>query len=108
MQLLTDDVKAIIPALYSTDDGDTDTLGARMVTVKFFTPWSNWTWYVLEGAEEDGDYLFYGYVEGLENEFGYFTLRELEQVKGPFGLTIERDLYWTPKPISEIATEMYR
>ena len=46
-------------------------------------------------------------MEGLENEFGYFSLRELESIRGPFGLTIERDLYWTPKPIREIAKDFY-
>jgi len=65
------------------------------VLVKFFAPDSNWTWYVTEGEkQEDGDWRFFGLVEGHETELGYFMLSELQSAKGPFGLKIERDLYF--------------
>jgi hypothetical protein len=52
------------------------------------------------------DMLFFGYVSifGDHNdEWGYFRLSELESVKcPPFGMSIERDLYFDPKPISEV------
>lgn len=35
------------------------------------------------------------------DEWGYFSLDELESVRGMFGLGIERDLYCGEKPISE-------
>jgi len=46
--------------------------------------------------------LFFGYVIGHEEEWGYFLLSELESVRGPGGLTIERDLYFKPGPFSQI------
>jgi hypothetical protein len=50
---------------------------------------------VVEGNEqEDGDWLFFGLVDGMEREWGYFVLSELQSIKGPFGLTIERDLHY--------------
>jgi hypothetical protein len=49
------------------------------------------TWYA---TEFDGEDLFFGLVDGLEKEFGYFSLSELESVDGPFGVGIERDLYF--------------
>ena len=62
------------------------------IVVKFFTPDSSWTWYATEGQEqEDGDWLFYGLVDGLCKEYGYFTLNELKKVRGRFGLPVERD-----------------
>lgn len=67
--------------------------------VKFFTPWSNWTWYA---TEFDGEDTFFGLVYGFERELGYFSLRELEKIRGPMGLCIERDLYFTPRKLSEI------
>ena len=70
--------------------------------VKFFTPDSNWTWYATEGSEEDGDFVFFGYVCGFENEFGYFRLSELQEARGPLGLAIERDLYFEPTPLSKL------
>ena len=44
--------------------------------------------------EATGDYLFFGYVVGFENELGYFVLSELESVSY-HGLRIERDVFFT-------------
>jgi|GEM_PF-635417 len=73
-----------------------------IVQVKFFTPWTNWTWY---GIEFDGKDIFFGWVVGLEKEFGSFSLSELQSLKGPAGLKIERDIYFEPKPISQVMKE---
>ncbi len=75
-----------------------------MAHVKFFTPDSNWTWYA---TEFDGQDTFFGLVDGLDKELGYFSLAELEQVKGRMGLPIERDLHWHPKTLEEIAPELF-
>lgn len=93
-----DDLKAQIPKLYSQD-------GAKDATVyvKFFTPWSNWTWFITEGEDRDGDYLMFGYTIGMEREWGYISLNELSSVTGPFGLKIERDIHFSPKPKSQIS-----
>ena len=40
--------------------------------------------------------FFFGLAIGLEIELGYWSLAELEQVRGPLGLPIERDLYFEP------------
>jgi hypothetical protein len=34
--------------------------------------------------------------------FGYFSLKELQEVKGPIGLPIEKDLYYEPKSLKEL------
>ncbi|KEQ51832.1 DUF2958 domain-containing protein [Sphingobium chlorophenolicum] len=58
---------------------------------KFFNPLSPATWLVTELAQ-DGDTLF-----GLADpgfgcpELGYFSLREIEGIRLPYGLRIERD-----------------
>jgi Protein of unknown function (DUF2958) len=86
-----------------------------MVVCKFFTPDADWTWYAIEGSpvDEDGyydtdkekvDFLFFGLVSGIAVELGYFSLAELESVRGPFGLRIERDLYFEPTRLSEVKT----
>ena len=36
-----------------------------IVHTKFFTPDSNWTWYVTEGETEEDDFRFFGYVCGM-------------------------------------------
>jgi hypothetical protein len=79
-----------------------------MVVCKFFTPDSNWTWYAFtasggaDNEQEPKDVQFFGLVEGHETEFGYFWLSELENVRGPMGLHIERDLHWIPITVSEL------
>ena len=70
-----------------------------LAQVKFFTPDSNWTWYA---SEFDGEDIFFGLVSGFEVELGYFSLKELQEVKGPLGLPIERDLHFEPKTLKEL------
>jgi hypothetical protein len=53
-------------------------------------------------SEFDQDDIFFGLVSGFELEFGYFSLSELQSVKGPLGLPIERDLHFEPKSLREL------
>jgi hypothetical protein len=96
MELLPDEVRKTLPPLYA-QEGESE----HTVHVKFFTPDANWTWYATEGSPEGDDFIFFGYIIGLANEWGYFSLNELKTIRGPLGLAIERDLYFTPAPISE-------
>jgi hypothetical protein len=94
MRLLTPEVEHSLPPL-----GSTDGLGDRAVAqVKFFTPWTSWTWYATE--YDPGERVFFGKVIGHEIELGYFSLDELEAICGPGGLRIERDLHWIPKSLA--------
>jgi len=108
MDLLTKEICQKIPALYSQEEKKPEDV---KIIVKFFTPWSHWTWYATEadGFDNNGDIVslatlpnwkelqdvrFFGFVAGDFPELGYFHLRELESVNGPFGLRIERDLHY--------------
>ena len=110
MKLLTDEIRKKLPPLYSQDGKG----GKAVVYVKYFTPSSSWTWLATEGepvldesGKQEVDFKFFGLVEGHEKELGYFLFSELEDVRGPMGLPIERDLYWQPKTLEEIAPEMF-
>jgi len=91
--LLTKAIEKKLPALYSQEH-----VKDPIAQVKFFTPWSNWTWYATEYDSKD---IFFGKVVGLDTELGYFSLSELKQLHGPWGLGIERDLHWKPRPLSQ-------
>ena len=80
MKLLTAELRAKLPTLYSQEKSEDPTVHA-----KFFCPWSNWTWFVTEGKPEEDDFLFFGYVIGQDEEWGYFVLSELESVNSPAG-----------------------
>ena len=60
-----------------------------------------------DSKNEIVDFQFFGLVDGQEKELGYFMLGELEEVRGPMGLPIERDLHWQPKTLAEIAPERF-
>ena len=96
MKLLTKEIRKKLPPLYSTEEVPT---GEKVCVVKFFDPCGSWTWYAVE---YDGKDLFFGLVDGLEMEWGYFSLSELAAVKGPFGLGIERDLYFGMPKMKDI------
>ncbi len=88
-----------IPALYSTED-----IKNPLCQLKLFTPDANWTWYIIE--IDDANELCFGYVIGHEKELGYFSLRELESVRGALDLPIERDLAFVPTPLDKVQ-ELY-
>ena len=96
MQLLTKELRAKLPKLYETEDIPVE---EKTAVVKFFSPDGSWTWY---GVEFDGKDLFFGLVDGFEKEWGYFSLKELQSVRGSLGLPIERDLYFKPTKIKDI------
>ena len=96
MKLLTKAIRSRLPPLGSTDHLPHDEI---TVQAKFFTPDSSWTWYP---AEFDGVDTFFGLVVGFEVEAGLFSLSELESVRGPWGLPIERDRWFKPVPLSQV------
>lgn len=100
MRLLTEKLRQRLPDLYAQHEEG----GNAVAQVKFFTPDANWTWY---GIEYDGEDLFFGLVDGHVKELGYFSLSELRKATGPMGLPIERDRHWKPRPLKEIAPELF-
>ena len=95
--MLTKEIAKKLPKLYETEKVPES---EKVLVVKYFCPWNNWTWY---GAEyEPEDKLFFGFVEGFEKEWGYFSLEELESIKGPWGLKIERDYHFNPTKFKDL------
>jgi len=95
MRLIPKSIAKTIPNI-----GETEGQGAEAIAyVKLYHPRSEWTWYI---TEFDGEDLCFGLVQGFEEEFGYFSLKELESVKDDWGLGIERDLYYEPCPVRQV------
>lgn len=95
MELLTKEIRERLPELGTTDGQ----YGNAVVQAKFFDPTGSWTWYA---TEFDGKDEFFGLVDGFEVELGPFSLSELESVRGRFGLGIERDIHFQPRPLREL------
>jgi len=65
--------------------------------VKLFCPWGGATWLLTELDPEDPDIAFGLCDLGMGcPELGSVRLSEFKSVRGPGGLTIERDLYFRP------------
>ena len=94
MKLLTKANRKSLPPLYSQEN-----VADPIAQVKFFDPCSQWTWFA---TEFDGTDTFFGLVIGHETELGYFSLAELQRVRNRFGLGIERDMWFTPTPLSKL------
>lgn len=97
MKLITQELAKKLPKLYETEH---DPVEEKTAIVKLFHPASNWTWYAIEF---DGDDLCWGLVNGHESEFGYFSLSELSKIVDRFGLGIERDIFFRPTKVKELA-----
>lgn len=97
MKLLTKEILKKVPKLYAQDGKGME----AVAYAKFFDPCGSWTWYMTEYDPETGE--AFGLVKGFEDELGYFSIPELETVKGKLGLGIERDRWFQSKKLSEIA-----
>ena len=70
------------------------------VICKLFDPCGSAIWYLLEYDPEEK--IAFSYVAKMTaDEIGYVSLEELESIERPFRLTIERDLYFLQKKLTE-------
>jgi len=99
MQLLPQAIAATLPALYTTEE---TRVGEKVLLVKFFDPYTQWTWYACEYDPEER--IFFGYVVGQEKEWGEFSLDELESLMMLDGVTprIERDVNFAPTSFKDL------
>ena len=96
--MLRDDLGALLPPLYAQKALDEDAI----VYVHFFNPCGVGDWWITEGSVKDDDFIMFGLCDLGFPELGYVSLDELQGVRGPLGLGIERDLHWTPKTLREV------
>ena len=98
MQLITNQIKKKLPKLYETDGVPSED---KVVVCKFFNPMGRGTWYVVEGEERDGDFVFYGLIDFKFQEWGYFKLSDLSEIELPYRMKIERDKSFKPEKVEK-------
>ncbi len=129
MKLITAATAPLLIAAYQ-HSGDTGKSG-QIILAKFFTPWAGCTWWITEGmpvgdagdaiAAEYHDWLapkadsynwhLFGFADiGAPEcaELGYTMLADLQSVRGPGGLRIERDTNYDDHNINEVLIEYGR
>jgi len=83
--------------------GNQENVKDPVVVAKFFNPTGAGTWYATEYYPQTQEFFGFVSIFGDHNdEWGYFSLSELESYRGKFGLGIERDLFFEPCPISQV------
>lgn len=95
MKLLTKEILKKLPPIYANEFKDPKDV---KVIAKFFNTGSAQIWYATEFDPKEK--MFFGFVNlGWDDtaELGYFSLAELEEIRGCWGLGVERDLYWNPE-----------
>lgn len=101
MQLMTKKLEKALPPLNSQDGKGDDAIAYA----HYFHPLSSWDWYATE--YDMNDRLFFGFVFGNDEEWGYFSLTEMEETR-VHGVRMEWDLHFTPRTIREIKEERNR
>ena len=115
MKLIT---KAISTKLHKADQAFTETgETSKPVIVKFFTPWGAASWFIVSGTpldaingepcepEQAKDWHLFGYCDlGIPDcaELGYVLLSQLQAIRGQFGLTVERDMYYGQHSLADV------
>lgn len=103
MQLMTKAITQAAQKQYALGSNVND----QKAVAKFFDPTGSWTWYLMNQDPTNPDYLW-GIVTGQDADFGKFTipgsfsLSELQAHRGHWGLGIERDRHFRPRPAHEI------
>lgn len=93
-ELIPKEMAAGIPPLYATEEEADPIARVRLFSL------SGWMWLVTEYDAERGE--AFGLVRGFEEEWGYFSIREMEALNRSKGFdVVERDLHFEPKPVSE-------
>ena len=78
----------------------------QKVVAKYFDPAGNWKWFLMNKHKDD-DYCW-GIVKGNAIEMGSFSIKELENIRLPFGLTIERDTSFKPMKAQDVWDKLNR
>ena len=95
MKLMTKAIENKFRTKYPLMSQDGKGMNADVV-VKYFAPIGAGTWLITEAnPTDDGDWEMFGYCTlfGDVWEWGYVMLSELQDIRLPYGLGIERDKY---------------
>ena len=84
--------------------GDQSEISDPIIVAKFFNPCGSQTWYASEYDQQTG--VCFGYVTGMYfDEWGRFSVHELEALKLPYGLGIERDIFFKETRFKQLIQE---
>ena len=100
MSLMTKELEKRFEAQGYTGDKEAKDI---IVIAKFFNPIGVGTWFCYEYEQEDRIFWCFANLGDPDfAELGTVSLDEMESLNLPFGLKIERDLYFTECSLQEV------
>lgn len=105
-KLMTKELEERMPKLYETEEIETDD---KIALVKYYIPHTHAQWFGIEYSKEEN--IMFGYSSIFHapgcDEFGYFSLDELESVAVADIYHVERDENFVPTNMKEILKKLY-
>ncbi len=104
MRLLSEKQNREIESKYPLGSQDGKN-GNAICVAKFFL--GNYTWYIIEGSYEDGDFMMFGVVvTETDAEFSYISYNELQSIRMYGYMCVEHDRYFDKCKLSDIKDDM--
>jgi len=94
--LLTAELRARFEELGPQDHPD------AVIVAHYYLTGCRYDLYAIAYDEDGGMPQFFGLIHSLYTELGYVALSELESVRSPLGLPVERDLDWDECSLPEL------
>lgn len=105
-RLMTKELEEKMPKLYETEDIEIED---KVALVRYFIPNTYSQWFGIEYSKEEN--LMFGYASIFYDpscdEFGYFSLDELESIILADMFKVERDETFVPTTMKEIFKKIY-
>ena len=107
MKLITKEIEKAFEKQGATGDKSPKDI---KIVCKFFNPVGPGTWYLYEKEDDDVYWCFANLGDPIMAECGTVSLSEIKSLKLPFGLGIERDVYFKPfsKTLQEVIDTIKR
>lgn len=104
MRLLSEKQNREIESKYPLGSQDGKN-GNAICVAKFFL--GNYTWYIIEGSYEDGDFMMFGVVvTDTDAEFSYISYNEMQSLRMYGYMCVERDRYFDKCKLLDIKDDM--
>jgi hypothetical protein len=105
MKLLTKEIEQAFIRQGDTSRKKTEDI---QVICKWFNPVGAGTWYVYERDSEDPDifWVFADLGDSMLAECGTVSLKELQTLNLPLGMSIERDIHFSPCSLASVINKV--
>lgn len=104
MKLISKAILANIPTIKQVIEQKAE---SRIIVTHLYNPMGVGDWFILGGDVIENDFTLFGLALLDRISFETFSLRELENLRLPFGERIRRDRSFQPMPLTELRNNLH-